>query len=274
MANAILSALLDFIGTKDSPIRKVLACTKTLESGTRLQKIFANQGAKVEIIIDNNVRAAGLADIVLLGHKPHSLNVVLGQRGMANALEGKLVISILAGITEAQIRGVLIPARAGKPPHVIRVMPNIAAQIKQSTTVMSEPDPKSPTAMVNVTKWMFEKIGKVSIVPESMFGIATVLTGACIALTTVAIDGILDAAVIEGMTRPKAQELVSQCLLGTSMLLTEGMHPAVLRESISFPRGCTIQAVTQLERSNVRSAFTDAVLKGIDHEKGMGKNQD
>lgn len=274
MANAILSALLEFIGIIDSPIKKVLACVKTLESGTRLQKIFLSHGAKVEIVVDDNVRAAGLADIVLLGHKPYSLNTVLGQKGMANALKGKLVISILAGIKEAQIHEVLASAVADKPPHVIRVMPNIAAQIKQSTSVISEPDPNIPTAMVNVTKWMFEKVGKVSILPESMFGLATVLTGACIALTTIAVEGILDAAVVEGMPRAKAQELLSQCLLGTSMLLSEGMHPSVLRESISSPRGCTIQAVTQLERSNVRSAFTDAVLKGTDHERSMGKSQD
>lgn len=237
-------------------------------------RIFADQGAKVEIIVDNNIRAAGLADIVLLGHKPYSLNVVLGQRRMANALEGKLVISILAGIKEAQIHEVLASARAEKPPYVIRVIPNIAAQIKQSTSVISEPDPNIPAVMVNVTKWMFEKVGKVSIVPESMFGLATVLTAACIALATVAIEGILDAAVVEGMPRPQAQELVSQCLLGTSMLLSESMHPAVLRETILSPRGCTIQAFTQLERSNVRSAFTDAVLKGTEYEKSMGRNQD
>lgn len=270
MANAILSAILDFIGTADSPIQKVLACTKTLESGTRLQKIFATQGSKVEIIVDNNVRAAGLADIVLLGHRPHSLDNVLRQKGMANAMEGKLVVSILDGIPSARIHKLLGSARTDKPPHVIRVMPNIAVQIKQSASIMSEPDPNTPKVMVNVTKWMLGKVGKVSIVPESMFGLATVLTGACVALTTVAIEGILDAAVVEGMTRSKAQELVNQCLLGTSMLLAEGMHPAVLRESISSPRGSTIQAVTQLERANVRAAFTDAVLKGTEHERRTG----
>jgi pyrroline-5-carboxylate reductase len=63
--------------------------------------------------------------------------------------------------------------------------------------------------------------------------------------------------------------MTAQCLLGLAKMLKDGHHPAVLRESISSPRGCTIQGLLAVERAGVRSAFADSIIAGTGHLKRL-----
>ena len=101
--------------------------------------------------------------------------------------------------------------------------------------------------------------------------LGSVLGGAALAIMTVPIEGILDGCVAEGLRRPEAMELVLQGIKGLSAALESGIHPAVLRESISSPRGCTIQSLLSLERAGSRADYADAIIQGTQHLKTMNK---
>lgn len=270
MATAVLTAILKAAADQPGgPVKGVLASVRTPRSQERLKSTLAQYPEIVEIVVGDNVRVAEEANIVILGHKPYMLDNILGAEGMTKALSGKLIISILGGVSTDQIHEKL----SGQS-FVLLANPNMAARVQESMTMVAEPSLEIPSELVQQAIWLFSQAGRVSFVSNSLFNLATVMGGACIALTTIAVDGILDAAVIEGMTRSQAQEIVAQCLLGTGKLLASGTHPAVLRESISSPRGCTIRAIAQLESRNVRSAFTESVRVANDHIKHMGSYQE
>jgi len=74
----------------------------------------------VEILCRENVRGARSADLVLLGAKPNMCKEILTEKGMREALEGKLLISIATGVTIAQLR-----EWCPDTTHVVRAMPNV-----------------------------------------------------------------------------------------------------------------------------------------------------
>lgn len=278
MGTAVLSGILDATKNSPGPITRFTACVRSETSIKRLEADLSEHKSRVDLITGENVKAAKEADIVLLAHKPYMLNGVFAAPGMREALKGKLVISILAGVSISQLKTALggpnESVAASDETCFVRVMPNMGARIRESMSIIAEGSSPLPAHFAEVTSWIFNQIGKVKFLPDAVFEVATVLLGGAYALTTVAVDGMLDGAVAEGIPRATALEMTAQCLLGTAKMLQDGVHPSVLRESISSPRGCTIQALLTLERAGVRSTFADAVVDGTRHAKKMGENQD
>jgi pyrroline-5-carboxylate reductase len=62
--------------------------------------------------------------VVILGCKPQMYQEILGEEGMAAALEGKLLVSILAGVKIEQLKAV-VPGST----RVVRAMPNTASKV-------------------------------------------------------------------------------------------------------------------------------------------------
>ena len=240
----------------------------------------------------------------MLACKPYQVQTVLGAGGIREAVVGKLIVSFVAGVVEMDILDALSSseseehmtpaqqiarhARDGVPhsgsegtPYIIRVCPNIAALVGESMTAIAEPSSRFAVLQNQHLPWVeyfFSLVGRSIVLPIVQFNVATVLVGAAIALTTVAVDGLLDGAVAEGVPRAQALEMVGQCLLGTGKMMGAGrkssrvegdiqehdkgsdgvrkddetnLHPAVLREKVSSPRGCTIQGLLEVERRGV-----------------------
>lgn len=99
---------------------------------------------------------------------------------------------------------------------------------------------------------------------------ATATVAASHALTAVAIDAIVDASVAEGIPRSAAMKLAAASLRSSSgQLLAGGMTPESLKESMSVPKGVTINSVLELERGHVRSAISDAVRYAIHYTRDI-----
>lgn len=274
MATAVLTSILESTVRSGSPLKGVIVSVRTPESLERLKSKLADYADQVEFVLGDNVNVAKASNTVLLGHKPYMVDSIVGVDGMAEALKGKVIISILAGVSAEQIQGKLGPLEKGSQTFVVAAVPNMGAHVQESMTVIAKPSPNTSPEAVDRTTWLLQHAGKVSFVSESLFNLSNALVGVSMALWTVAVDGMLDAAVMEGMPRSEAQELVSQSLIGVGKLLGQGHHPAVLRESISSPRGCTIRGLARLESQGVRSAFTDSITLATDHLKSMGTYQE
>ncbi|KAL5000652.1 hypothetical protein BDV10DRAFT_31292 [Aspergillus recurvatus] len=276
MGSAILSGILDASATIASPFSRIIACTKTQSSADRLSTRYKNHASplKLDFLASQNTAAAKQADVIILGCKPYLVDAVLAEEGLADALAGKLVISIIAGktidvlsegISKAQAESNSVPS---KEAVVVRAIPNVAASVRESMTVIELPAPSPSDDQKDLITWVFSQIGQTRFLGSDLFDCGTMLM-ASIATVSVAVDGILDGCVAEGMKRAEASEMTAQCLLGLARLLKEGHHPAVLRESISSPRGCTIQGLLAVERGGVRSAFAESVIGGTGHLKRL-----
>lgn len=85
-----------------------------------------------------------------------------------------------------------------------------------------------------------------------------------------AIDAIFYASVAEGIPRSAAMKLAAASLRSSSgLLLAGGMTPKSLKESISVPKGVTIDSVLELERGHIQSAISDAVRYATHYTRDM-----
>ncbi|EXJ65728.1 uncharacterized protein A1O5_11256, partial [Cladophialophora psammophila CBS 110553] len=69
----------------------------------RLHRIFSSQRARVDIITSDNVEAARSSEVVILAFQPQQLVEVLNSPALVETIRGKLVLSVLAGISSLQV---------------------------------------------------------------------------------------------------------------------------------------------------------------------------
>ncbi|KAL4879740.1 pyrroline-5-carboxylate reductase dimerization-domain-containing protein [Aspergillus karnatakaensis] len=283
MGTAILSGILasttDTKSPSDSPISNIIATTKSQSSADKLKSQLDNHPSPIKLSFHANyaTQAAESADVVILGCKPYLVDEVLATPGLADALAGKLVISVIAGkpldvLSEAITKNQ--KKEKTKETVITRAIPNMAASIRESSTLIELPTNPSPSqSQTELINWIFSSIGTTKILPTALFDCGSMLT-ASLATLSVAVDGILDGCVAEGLKRSDAMDVTAQCLLGLGKLLQEGHHPAVLRESISSPRGCTIQGLLAVEEGGVRAAFAESIVRGTGHlRRVQGKKE-
>jgi pyrroline-5-carboxylate reductase len=277
MGTAVLSGILANRSktAAQAPISKYIACVQTPASAERLHTTFQDHLEHLTILQNDNLKAFQAADVILLACKPHMARSVLGAAGVRKALEGKFLISVLAGSTPATLEQLIYDGwmrqDIGQEPRCViaRATPNMAAALGSSMTIIEAAPPPLPRELSDVAAWIFRQVGEVRHVAPEVFDCASALTGAGIAFMTIAVDGLLDGAVSEGIARVEAKEMLAQTLRGMADLLAAGSHPAVLREEISSPRGTTIRGLLALEKGGARASFSRAIIETTERAREM-----
>ncbi|KAL4772349.1 ALDH-like protein [Aspergillus nidulans var. acristatus] len=261
------SATLDESGIN---IKGLIATVGTEPSKQRVKDALSTHESRLTVLTqEDNVRAIQEADVVLLAVKPFKRAEVFCAPGFKEAICNKLLLSIMAGITTKELaRLALGDGAAPGILQAVRAMPNMAAKIREAVTLYT-PSPGTSQENLNVASWIFGQIGESRQIPEASFDICAVLVGCAGSLLLLAVDGLLDAAVAEGVRRPEVQNLVVNSAIGMLKLVPAGDHPSVLREKIASPGGCSIRALLELERLGARSAFTRAIMAAAEKSKAM-----
>ncbi|PMD53645.1 pyrroline-5-carboxylate reductase [Hyaloscypha bicolor E] len=285
MGAAILSGVLESCSRaqangEEPKISRFIATVNSEGSADALQRRFEAYADRFDVRRGENVTAMREADIVLLAFKPYMVDLVLRQPGVREALAGKLIISVLVGSPPAKLEEAIfnrdsdfdwgeIPRKEqGKPLYIKRAMLNIAAEFRESMTVIETTN--MPRQYEEITEWIFLQLGKIQPVAPDLFDIGGVLAGASGALLSVAFDGMLDGAVKQGLKRADAKKILTQSLFSMAKLL-ENEHPAVLRERFSSPKGTTIDGLLSLEEDRARYAFSKAVIASTKRSLEIGK---
>ncbi|KAK4241711.1 pyrroline-5-carboxylate reductase dimerization-domain-containing protein [Achaetomium macrosporum] len=239
-----------------------IACVRRPESVKKLKSAFASHLDVVTIAQNRNVASVQQADIIILACKPYMVQDVLSEPGMAAALEGKLLISILAGVPETQLETTLAAANGGRPVpgcRVVRAMPNTASLIRESMTVIGISNPPLDPDTLGLVTWIFKRIGEVVYLPPSTMDVCTALCGSGPAFFALMLEAAIDGAVAMGLPRAEAQKMAAQTMKGAAGLVLNGDHPALLRDKVSTPGGCTIGGLLVLEEGRVRGTVARAV---------------
>jgi len=87
----------------------------------------------------------------------------------------------------------------------------------------------------------------------------TALCGSGPAFFALMLEAASDGAVAMGLPRAEAQRMAAQTMLGAASLVLHGDHPALLRDKVSTPGGCTIGGLLVLEEGRVRGTVARAV---------------
>ncbi|KAK4193555.1 putative pyrroline-5-carboxylate reductase [Podospora australis] len=239
---------------------KFIACVRRPETAKKLKSTFSAHPS-VSVVNNANLPAIQSADVVLLGCKPYMIKEVLSEPGVAPALEGKLLISILAGVTESQLASTLAAANDGKAVNctIVRAMPNTASLIRESMTVIGISNPPLEPETMGLVTWIFKQIGEVVYLPPSNMDVCTSLCGSGPAFFALMLEAAIDGAVAMGLPRAEAQRMAAQTMKGAAGLVLNGDHPALLRDKVSTPGGCTIGGLLVLEEGRVRGTVARAV---------------
>lgn len=255
---------------------RFIACVRSVKSSERIIAALPVDQTAVKIVRKDNIAAAQLAHIVILACKPYMVKDVLGEPGMAEALRGKLLISICAGITSAHIASALYGSESpDKTDHgrctIVRAMCNTAGLIRESMTVIGITDPPLPPESRTLVTWIFRRIGDVVYLPEHLMDASTALCGSGPAMFALMLEAAIDGAVAMGLPRAEAQRMAAQTMRGTTGLVQSGEHPAILREKVCTPGGCTIGGLLVLEEGRVRGTVSRAMREATVVASELGK---
>ncbi|KAG9243514.1 pyrroline carboxylate reductase [Calycina marina] len=239
---------------------RFISCVRTAVSAQRIKKALAGHLDGVKVVQNDNVKACVEADVVLLGCKPYMVNDVLTVEGMRAALKGKLVISICAGIPVTQMETALYSkGNDGDSCYFVRAMPNTASAIQESMTVIATSETPIDPETAKLVTWIFKQIGDVVYLPASNMDASTALCGSGPAFFLLMLEAAIDGGVAMGIPRAEAQRMAAQTMRGAASMVLAGSHPAMLREQVTTPGGCTMGGLLVLEEGCVRGTVSRAV---------------
>ncbi|QSV45804.1 pyrroline-5-carboxylate reductase [Geobacter benzoatilyticus] len=212
-----------------------------------------------------NGEVAAKADTLIMSVKPQVFRGMAAELG-ESGLEGKLVISIMAGIPTGAIE-----EACGTSTRVIRVMPNTPALVLAGASALC-PGKNATDNDLALAREIFDLVGTACLVDEKLMDAVTGLSGSGPAYVFMFIEALSDAGVKNGLPRDVATQLAAQTVLGSAKLLLEtGSHAAVLKEKVTSPGGTTIAGVAALERDSFRSAVIAAVDAATARSVELGK---
>ena len=206
-------------------------------------------------VTTDNLKAAKEADIILLGVKPQQMHDVV--LGIAPALRpGKLLISFAASVKTSAIE-----EAAGCQISVIRAMPNTPAMLGAGITAICRGKFVTDQQLA-LAEQIFATVGRTVVVDEKHMDAVTGLSGSGPAFLYIIIEALAEAGVNVGLPRDIATLLAAQTTYGAArMVLETGSHPALLKDEVTTPAGCTVDGILELEEGGLRVTLIKAVKR-------------
>ncbi|MBX9723811.1 MAG: hypothetical protein K2X81_20560, partial [Candidatus Obscuribacterales bacterium] len=121
---------------------------------------------------------------------------------------------------------------------------------------------------------IFKCVGRTVFVDESLMDGVTALSASGPAYVYVVIESLAEAGVKLGIPRDVSTLLAAQTMYGAaSMVLESNAHPALLKDSVTTPAGCTIDGLMELEEGKLRVTLIKAVVKAAERARELVNTQ-
>ena len=195
-------------------------------------------------VYSDEVELVKSCDAVLVAVKPIHAKSLFEK--ISKYLDGKLIVSIVAGLESEVIRSYIGEQR------ILRIMPNTPALVGEGVFALDS-DSNATDEEKKIFEDAFFKIGTVEWVEERLFPVVTGLSGG---------GPAYDAGVLHGLKRDVALKMAAKTVLGSAaQILETNIHPAVLKDMVCSPAGTTIEGVKVLEDYSFRAGVIEAVSK-------------
>ncbi|HXE07603.1 MAG TPA: pyrroline-5-carboxylate reductase [Acidobacteriaceae bacterium] len=232
----------------------------TVQHPDRAQALSAQFGIEVDT---DNLAAAKQADVILLGVKPWQVPAVVNEIAPALKPE-KMLLSFAASVKTRDIE-----EAAGCNLAVVRAMPNTPAMLAAGITALC-PGRFVSAEQMAVAQKVFSTVGRTVVVDEKHMDAVTGLSGSGPAFIYIAIEALAEAGVNVGLPRDVATLLAAQTVYGSArMVLETGYHPALLKDQVTTPAGCTVDGILELEAGGFRVTLIKAVKRATMRAKEL-----
>ena len=216
----------------------------------------------VEVTTDN-LAAARQSDVILLGVKPTQVPALVAEIRTVLTPE-KTLLSFAASVKTRSIEDA-----AGCELAVIRAMPNTPAMVGAGVTALCGGRFVAAEQMA-VAQSIFQTVGRTVVVDEKHMDAVTGLSGSGPAFLYIIIEALAEAGVNVGLPRDVATLLAAQTTLGSArMVLETGSHPALLKDAVTTPAGCTVDGILELEEGGLRVTLIKAVKRATQRAKEL-----
>lgn len=202
------------------------------------------------------------ADIILLAVKPQNAAEALSMCG--NALDGKAIMSIVAGVTVERLQAMI-----NGTSRILRIMPNTPAMVYEGAFALCSDNDFTHDELASA-KAIYETIGIVEMVPEHLIDAVCGLSGGGPAYAAMFIEAMADGGVKQGLPRATAYRLAAQTCLGTAkMILEKDLHPGQIKDMVTSPAGTTIEGCERLEVGGMRGAVMECIKAATDRSREL-----
>ena len=211
----------------------------------------------------DNLAAARQSDLILLGVKPYQVPELVEQIRPA-LTKNKTLVSFAASVKTRAIE-----EAAGMEIAVIRAMPNTPSALGAGAAALCRGRFVSDEQM-ELAHRIFETVGRTVVVDEKHMDAVTGLSASGPAYIYIIIEALAEAGVKVGLPRDTATQLAAQTVFGAAkMVLETGYHPALLKDAVTTPAGCTIDGILELEEGGLRVTLIKAVMRATQRAKEL-----
>ncbi|MHB1675121.1 MAG: pyrroline-5-carboxylate reductase [Acidobacteriaceae bacterium] len=232
----------------------------TVQHPERAKMLAGQWGVSVST---DNLAAARNSDLILLGVKPQTVPEVLAQIRPALTAK-KTIISFAASVKTSAIEKV-----AGVDLAVIRAMPNTPSLLGCGATALCRGKFVTDEQLA-IAEQVFASVGRTVTVDEKHMDAVTALSASGPAYIYIILESLAEGGVKVGLPRDIATLLAAQMALGAAtMVLETGSHPALLKDAVTTPAGCTIDGILELEEGGLRVTLIKAVMRAAQRAKEL-----
>ncbi|MBD1226051.1 pyrroline-5-carboxylate reductase [Xenorhabdus griffiniae] len=258
MAHAMIAGLV----RKDYPAGLITVCSPTTTRRDVLAKEYGinSQG--------DNIRYAQEADVIVLAVKPQMMDEVCGALHSYVDFNGKLVISIAAGIPVSRFYTFL-----QENLNIIRIMPNTPSLVGQGMSGLFAPEHVGQ-ADRDFAASLMRSVGKVCWVnDENGINDIIAIAGSAPAYFFLFMESMQQEAERLGFDSETARELVLQAAIGSAKLAeTQKDLPfAILREQVTSKGGTTAEALRIFYEGKLPEMVSNAMQGAIRRAQEMEK---
>jgi len=239
MGSAIIKSLV-----KGNYAGKITAVDIVVEKLKDLEKLG------VEISSDNSKSVAD-ADIVFLIVKPGDVERVLKE--VSKEIKGKLLISVAATVP------IKFLCKNAPESRVVRIMPNLGVMVQASYTAYCYEENVTVEDKDKI-KALLNMMGICDEVDEKYMDAITAVSGSGPGYMSIIIEALAYAGLKVGLPRNIALACAAQTVMGAGKLVID-LHedPAKIKDMTTTPGGTTIEAIYQIEQSQIRPAMIRAI---------------
>lgn len=232
--------------------------------GTSLDRVRERLG--IDATLDNRQLVEG-RDIILLAVKPQNMDKVVKEIAEV-FISQQLIITVAASVSTS-----FVEQRLEAPVPVVRAMPNTPCVLNAGMTGLCA-GLYARQEHVRIAEEIFKSVGETVFLDESLMDGVTGLSASGPAYLYVVIESLAEAGVKLGIPRDVSTLLAAQTMLGAArMVLESKAHPALLKDVVTTPAGCTIDGLLELEEGKLRVTLIKAVVKAAERARELVSTQ-
>lgn len=213
-------------------------------------------------VASSNLEVCNNSDLVFLGFKPQMLEDIC--KDLKGKLEGKCVVSMLAGVSVDRLKEALGNVSA------IRVMPNTPMVVGKGCTTIATSS--APTEVFELVTGIFSASGDVVLVEERDINRTIPLSSSSPAFFFRFVRAMCEAGVSNGMDYATSKELALSTMHGVVHLI-ENSNKSLdeLIAQVTSPGGATLAGLTAFDDYKFEEMINEVFKRTINRAEELGR---